>query len=268
MTKFGTPIGAGPKSAIVTAGLVSVGTPSGRRSASGSVGRRWPEPSSSSPPWRRSPAPGLVDSTVPAPVPRPPEPLGPLTPPSGLTVPPASVVVVLVASSVVVLLSVDVDDGWVVVDGGWVVVDGASGRPPEPASTVSSAPEQSGSARSASPSPSSSAAFAHCVTAWTWSVTPVCTWSTPTTSPAPAEPAARQPPSTARPTMSRSFRVIPNALDRVTEVRNGPAQRPRRVSPPGPPTTYPLDQGVVTNGETVPDRGAFMRKFTRRASRL
>ena len=74
MTKLGTPIGAAPKSAIVTVGLVSVGVPSGFRSASGSAGARVPPEA-----WSASPigaglvVPGLV---VP-PEPRPPEPLGP-----------------------------------------------------------------------------------------------------------------------------------------------------------------------------------------------
>ena len=64
MTKFGTPIGAAPKSATVTVGFVLVGVPSGLRSSGGSIGSSGSLPSSS----------GLGSSALPPPLPPPPFP--------------------------------------------------------------------------------------------------------------------------------------------------------------------------------------------------
>ncbi len=74
--KFGTPIGAGPKSATVRVGLVSVGEPSGLRSVGfsiGSSGLSPPLPPLSPPSW---PLPPLSE-----PLPPPVEPLPPPPPP-------------------------------------------------------------------------------------------------------------------------------------------------------------------------------------------
>src|SRR6478672_8820148 len=72
MTKLGTPIGAGPKGAIVVVGLAAVGVPPASywEPPSGPLGRGW-----SPPPL----APGAV--TAPSPVPAPPRPSLLVTPP-------------------------------------------------------------------------------------------------------------------------------------------------------------------------------------------
>ena len=159
MTKLGTPIGAAPKSAIVTLGLVSVGEPSGLRSASGFIGARvpplFPPPSRSRSRSRSRPG---FDSplSVSPPTPRPPSPVGPTAPPGPVL--PVS------GSSVVVSGLVVVVSGEVVVGCSGVVVvveEGGVGVPLVPDSEASSGPVQSGSAMSVIPSPSSSAVFEH-----------------------------------------------------------------------------------------------------------
>ena len=234
MTKFGTPIGAAPKSAMVRLGLVSVGVPSGRRSAGSVIGLR----SAFVPPVSRLVVAAVVTgfglSGRPAGAwtskPRPPWPDGPTTPSSG--------VVVVVVGVVVVV------DGGVVggrrprggrVRGRWCAGGSASRWSPD--SVESRGSEQSGSSRSVTPSPSSSTLFEHCGSAWmsprsepfgSWICTPL--WPTPTTLPPPAlaVPATTQVPRTARPIVSRSFRLIPSCFALGTGPRPGTSPCPRR----------------------------------------
>src|SRR5262245_50856547 len=159
MTKLGTPIGAGPKSAIVTSGLALVGVPSGRRGGSSCTGSR----PCSAPPWS-GPTPPVAVVSACSLEPRPLPPAVPIEPPAMPLPPVAPEWVVLLPPPVlpppwVVLLPVVLLLLPVVVLGGVVVVVGGA---PVPDSVASRGPVQSGSARSLSPSPSSSARFEHC----------------------------------------------------------------------------------------------------------
>ena len=94
------------------------------------------------------------------------------------------------------------------------------GGPLVPDSVESRGPEQSGSSRSVSPSPSSSAAFEHCGSAWMSRGRSRSAARSARRSGrrrrraagAPAVPATTQAPRTARPIVSRSFRLIPLAV--------------------------------------------------------
>ncbi len=160
MTKFGTPVGAGPKFAIVRLGLELVGTPLAVRSGVSGIGldassglrRTWPRREGARPPWRSDVEVCLL------PVPWPPPPTWPPLPPVvPLPGPPPTVPPPLDRPPVVVVEGVVV-----VVFPPLVVVLPPDAEPLVPDSVVSSGPEQSGSARSVTPSPSLSLRSEHC----------------------------------------------------------------------------------------------------------
>ena len=137
MTKFGTPIGAAPKSAMVTVGFVLVGEPSGLRSSGGSIGSFGSLPSSS----------GLGSSACPRPCRRRRFPGRTGPGPGQSRRRPAAVIA---AAAVAVIATVDGRN--VGIDGGSV----GRGRRAGSVSSPSPGPEQPGSSRSSLPSPSSS----------------------------------------------------------------------------------------------------------------
>ena len=149
MTKLGTPIGAGPKSAIVSPGLASVGVPSGRRLVDRSSGEASSEEGSSP-----SPSPCPCPSSSPGlsglwPPPRPSEPRGPETPASGWKVSPPGI------SGIVG------SPGSAGGAGGAGGSAGSAGGGADSDSLVSSGLVHSGSPRSTSWSASSSTRFEH-----------------------------------------------------------------------------------------------------------
>ena len=161
MMKFGTPIGAGPKSAIVRSGLASVGVPSGARSGCSSIGSRsWPSPC---PCWS-PPSRSLVVRVAVA-VPRPPPPLAPIDPPP-TPLPPVAAAAASSSRRRSARSPVGRAAGGRRRDRGRRRRRRGRRRRGGADSVASSGPVQSGSARSLRPSPSSSARFEHCGRTW------------------------------------------------------------------------------------------------------